>query len=170
MNWLAGGLVVFAGVVFGLLGLTAGINLNPESTVKYIPNWGSLGDWVAGISALLTFVVACVAMNAWRVQERQRLTLQWKADLIEYKNLLPHLEEVLQWPEDEPHIKKAAIAFSACIKSYLVMIECVDQSRKTYYEEIWEKVWRAHNEYIGDGATRKATTDVVIEAYLNKFL
>lgn len=160
----------FVCVISGLLGLTAGINLNPESTVKFVPNWGSVGDWAAGISTFLTLLVACIAMNTWRVQERQRLALQFKADLIEYKNLLPHLKKTLVWPEDELQIQKAGIAFSACIKSYLIMIECIDERRKPYYEGIWGAVWMAHNQYIAEGATREATGDVLINAYLNKFV
>lgn len=165
MKLLWVGLVVFACAVSGFLGLTAGINLNPESTVKYVPNWGSLGDWVAGISALLTFVVACVAMNAWRMQERQRLTLQWKADLVDYRNTLPYLKEVLTWPEDELHVQKAAGKFYECVKSYLLMIECVDQEKKGFYENLWVQFVEAHNAYVLNGAPRSHTAKVFEKVY-----
>ena len=45
--------VLAAFVLGGLLGLTAGVNLNPNVTVSFVPNWGSLGDWVSGVGALL---------------------------------------------------------------------------------------------------------------------
>lgn len=170
MKWLWGGLGTFACVVCGLLGLTAGINLNPQSTVKFVPDWGSLGDWVAGVAALLTFFVACIAMNAWRAQERQRLLLQWKADLVEYTNFLPYLKDTLSWPEDEKLVAQAAGKFYGCVKSYLLMIECVEPNRKEYYEAIWLEVCDAHNGYAVDGATRAETKEVFVKAYLNKFL
>lgn len=40
------------GLICGLLGLVAGININPESTVNFIPDWGILGSWVSGLGAL----------------------------------------------------------------------------------------------------------------------
>ena len=46
-------------VVCTLLGLTIGINLNPESTTRYVLTWGSLGDWVAGVG---TFTAVAVAL------------------------------------------------------------------------------------------------------------
>src|SRR5690606_33024784 len=45
MRWLAGLAVAVLCILSGLLGLTAGINLNPDSTVRFVPNWGSVGDW-----------------------------------------------------------------------------------------------------------------------------
>ncbi|MBP2091691.1 MULTISPECIES: hypothetical protein [Pseudomonas] len=39
-------------VASALLGLTAGINQNPEATVKFVPDWGSAADWVAGLGSL----------------------------------------------------------------------------------------------------------------------
>lgn len=52
----AGALVVC--VVCTLLGFTIGVNLNPDSTTRYVIAWGSLGDWVAGIGAFLAVAVA----------------------------------------------------------------------------------------------------------------
>lgn len=51
--WL---LAVGACAMSGLLGLTAGINENPASTVRFVPDWGSLADWVAGIGSLAAVV------------------------------------------------------------------------------------------------------------------
>src|SRR5690606_41643222 len=52
MRWLAGIAVAGLCIVSGLLGLTAGINLNPAATVRFVPNWGSLADWAAGRGTL----------------------------------------------------------------------------------------------------------------------
>ncbi|WP_336352975.1 hypothetical protein [Pseudomonas atacamensis] len=170
MRWLYLFFCFAACVISGLLGLTAGINMNPQSTVKFVPDWGSLGDWVAGVSALLTFLVACIAMNAWRVQERQRLILQWKADLVDYAWTLPYIKENLQWPADKDLIDKIAGKFYDCIKSYLLMIEYVEPEKQDYYKLIWSQVHDAHDAYIMKGATRTATKAAFVAAYLNKFL
>lgn len=76
MKWIFPVVILFLCVISGLLGLTAGINLNPQSTVKFVPAWGSLGDWVAGTGALLA-----VAVTLWQIQRQQerekpKLTIQ----------------------------------------------------------------------------------------------
>lgn len=54
--------VILAGITLCVLsasaGLTAGINLNPQSAVRFVPDWGSVGDWVSGVGALLAVVVS----------------------------------------------------------------------------------------------------------------
>lgn len=50
--------LIAVSVLLVLLGLTAGINLNPQATVKFVPDWGSLGDWVSGVGALLAVVAS----------------------------------------------------------------------------------------------------------------
>lgn len=85
MNWILGGVAVFLCVVAGLLGLTAGINLNPESTVRFVPSWGSLGDWVSGLGALLAVVSSfyLVRRNEAHQHEREREKIeieQWAED------------------------------------------------------------------------------------------
>lgn len=67
MKWILFGIVLALCVASGLLGLTAGINLNPESTVKFVPLWGSLGDWVSGIGAL-----SAVAVTLWLADKQRR--------------------------------------------------------------------------------------------------
>lgn len=62
--------LISASVLFGLLGLTAGINLNPQSTVKFVPDWGSVGDWVSGVGALLAVIASFVI-----VQRNERFQL-----------------------------------------------------------------------------------------------
>lgn len=161
---------IFLLVVAGLLGLVAGINLNPQSTVRYVPDWGSLGDWVAGISGLFTFCVAFIAMNAWRVQERQRLVLQWKADLVDYTYTLPYLGEYLFWPRDKDDIDRIAGKFYGCIKSYMLMIEYVEAEKMEFYKLIWSQVHAAHDAYSMKGQAKSETNAVFVQAYLNKFL
>ncbi|QBQ11160.1 MULTISPECIES: hypothetical protein [unclassified Pseudomonas] len=74
MNWILGGVALLLCIVTGLLGLTAGINLNPESTVRFVPAWGSLGDWISGIGALLAVVTSLylVRRNEALQHERER--------------------------------------------------------------------------------------------------
>lgn len=50
--------VLVVAVLSALAGLTAGINLNPQATVKFVPDWGSVGDWVSGIGALLAVIAS----------------------------------------------------------------------------------------------------------------
>lgn len=79
MNWVVGGIALAACVICGLLGLTAGINLNPLSTVSFIPNWGSVGDWVSGVGALLAVVVSLLLVkrneNLQRERERESFVI-----------------------------------------------------------------------------------------------
>lgn len=70
MNWILYFVVLVLCALSGLAGLTAGINLNPASTVKFVPVWGSAGDWVAGLGALLAVVVAL--LQSARQQEKER--------------------------------------------------------------------------------------------------
>ena len=68
--------VLAALVLGGLLGLTAGINLNPNASVKFVPNWGSLGDWVSGVGALLAVVVAVWLAETQRKDNAEKLVLK----------------------------------------------------------------------------------------------
>ncbi|WP_308907615.1 hypothetical protein [Pseudomonas canadensis] len=67
MKWILCFVVLFLCAISGFLGLTAGINLNPESTVKFVPSWGSLGDWVSGTGALLAVLV-----TLWLADKQRR--------------------------------------------------------------------------------------------------
>jgi hypothetical protein len=67
--------LLIAFIFGGLFGLTAGINLNPESTVQYVPNWGSVGDWVSGIGAFLAVIVAIWLADTQRKDNAERLKL-----------------------------------------------------------------------------------------------
>lgn len=68
MKYLWVALGVSACLTSGLAGLTAGINLNPVSTVRFVPNWGSMGDWVAGLGA---FVAIAVALWQFHIQRKE---------------------------------------------------------------------------------------------------
>lgn len=72
MRWLLPGAFVFGGVLCGLLGLTAGINFNPQATVRFVPDWGSLGDWVSGIGALLAVAMSLHLVRRSEAQQRER--------------------------------------------------------------------------------------------------
>lgn len=64
--------VVALCAVSGLLGLTAGINLNPDSIVKFVPNWGSLGDWVSGVGALLAVITSLALVRRSEASQAER--------------------------------------------------------------------------------------------------
>ncbi|WP_267398993.1 hypothetical protein [Pseudomonas sp. GM_Psu_2] len=64
----------------GLLGLTAGINLNPVSTVAFVPNWGSVGDWFSGIGA---FAAIGVTLHLTLRNERQQEGLRKDSLVVE---------------------------------------------------------------------------------------
>jgi hypothetical protein len=69
------GLAVFACVSAGLAGLAAGINLNPNSTVKFVPvldpnTWSALGSW---LGAIATFCAAGLALYYSRHDDQEKL-------------------------------------------------------------------------------------------------
>ncbi|MNJ54563.1 hypothetical protein D3C77_500110 [compost metagenome] len=83
--WL---LSIGACVGAGLLGLAAGINLNPESTVKFVPvldanAWSAAGAW---LGAIATFCAVALALYYSRRDDRQKLKLislghtQWEGN------------------------------------------------------------------------------------------
>jgi hypothetical protein len=87
MRWILGVVAVLACVICGLLGLTAGINLNPNSTTKYVPNWGSLGDWISGVGAMLAVVSSFILVRrneaAQDDREREKISVeQWASDFF----------------------------------------------------------------------------------------
>lgn len=63
--------------LFALLGLTAGINLNPSSTVHFVPDWGSVGDWVSGIGALLAVATALWQVHRQQEREKPRIIMHY---------------------------------------------------------------------------------------------
>jgi hypothetical protein len=73
MNWILLLCGVAACVICGFLGLTAGINMNPESTVRFVPNWGSVGDWVSGTGALLAVIVTLWLADKQRREDAELL-------------------------------------------------------------------------------------------------
>ncbi|MGF6127254.1 hypothetical protein QF019_002463 [Pseudomonas frederiksbergensis] len=79
MKWILGLIGFSACAICGLLGLTAGINLNPVSTVRYVPNWGSVGDWVSGVGALLAVVTTLILTR--RSEEQQRILRHDKIEI-----------------------------------------------------------------------------------------
>lgn len=157
-------------IIGGFAGLTMGINLHPESTVRFVPNWGSLGDWVAGIAAVLTFGAACFAMTTWRVQERNRLVLLWKADLVDYAFTLPYLKERLVYSDDKDLVDKIAAKFYCCVKSYMLMIEYATPEKAEFYKLIWSEAFHAHNGYVTGEIERSVTKEAFTKAYLNQFI
>ncbi|WP_139834868.1 hypothetical protein [Pseudomonas sp. B15(2017)] len=78
MKWMFGIGALFACVVCGLLGLIAGINLNPTSTVKFVPDMGSLADWISGIGSVSAAGVALY------LADRQRRENTAKIEISQY--------------------------------------------------------------------------------------
>ena len=75
MRFVYWGLAVFACVSAGLAGLAAGINLNPNSTVKFVPvldpnTWSALGSW---LGAIATFCAAGLALYYSRHDDQEKL-------------------------------------------------------------------------------------------------
>lgn len=78
MKWMLGIGALFACVVCGLLGLIAGINVNPTSTVKFVPDMGSLADWISGIGSVSAAGVALY------LADRQRRENTAKVEISQY--------------------------------------------------------------------------------------
>lgn len=70
------GLIIFGCALSLLLGLTLGINLNPSSTIKYVPAWGSLGDWVAGVGSIVAVATTVVLANRERNDQKESLRVE----------------------------------------------------------------------------------------------
>ncbi|WP_193217469.1 hypothetical protein [Pseudomonas putida] len=77
MKWLVICSFVMGCLLCGFLGLTAGINFNPQSTVRFVPSWGSVGDWVSGAGAL-----AAVAVSLWLAQRSEKLQAKREQEVI----------------------------------------------------------------------------------------
>ncbi len=68
--------VLIACVVIGLLGFTLGVNLNPDSTTRYVLNWGSLGDWVAGLGSIIAVGTTIYLAQREREDQKERLSVE----------------------------------------------------------------------------------------------
>jgi hypothetical protein len=67
--------IIFACTVCALLGVTAGINMNPQATVKFVPDWGSLADWVSGIGSVSAALVALYLADRQRRDNTARIEI-----------------------------------------------------------------------------------------------
>ncbi|MBS5848038.1 MAG: hypothetical protein KID08_20260 [Pseudomonas putida] len=76
MKFLWIGFTVLACVVCVLLGLTLGIQLNPSSTIKFVPAWGSVGDWVAGLGSLVAVAATVVLANRERNDQKESVRVE----------------------------------------------------------------------------------------------
>lgn len=70
MKWIAGIVLLASCVICAMLGLTAGINMNPRSSVAYVWDWGVAGGWVSGLGALLA--VGFALLQSHKQQEKER--------------------------------------------------------------------------------------------------
>ena len=78
MNWMLVLVLAIACVTCASLGLTAGINLNPASTVAYVWDWSAAGGWVSGIGTLLAVIVTLWQVR--RQQEREKPSVKAQQD------------------------------------------------------------------------------------------
>ncbi|EZP62698.1 hypothetical protein [Pseudomonas sp. RIT357] len=78
MNWMAVLIAALMCLICGMLGLTAGINLNSTSTVSYVWDWNTAGSWVSGVGALLAVLASLwMANRGERIQaEREKENLK----------------------------------------------------------------------------------------------
>jgi hypothetical protein len=83
MKWVWIAFFVFVCTVSGFLGLTAGINLNPSSTVKFVPDWGSVGDWVSGIGALFAVLVTLWLADKQRREDVESVKVDVRAAILD---------------------------------------------------------------------------------------
>lgn len=72
MKWISVSILISACIFFAMAGLTAGINLNPSSTVSYVWDWSAAGSWASGIGALLAVVFALCQSYKQQRKERAR--------------------------------------------------------------------------------------------------
>lgn len=83
MNWMLVLILVVACTVCVMLGLTAGINLNPASTVKYVWDWNAAGSWVSGFGTLAAVLVTLWQIRRQQEREKPKLIVQQDCDLAE---------------------------------------------------------------------------------------
>ncbi|MBV4518522.1 hypothetical protein KVG88_00470 [Pseudomonas sp. SWRI74] len=76
-------------ILCGFAGLTMGVNLNPATTTRYVPNWGSIGDWVSGLGALLAVGVALWQSYIQRKEDVEDLVInqaqgndRWRVSVV----------------------------------------------------------------------------------------
>jgi hypothetical protein len=62
----------------GMLGLAAGINLNPTSTVKFVPDGSVFADWLSGVGTVFAAFVALY------LADRQRRDNTAKIEISQY--------------------------------------------------------------------------------------
>ena len=67
MGWVHVILALFFCILSGLAGLMAGINLNPLSTVRFVPDWGIIGNWFSGAGTL-----GAVLASLWLARRGER--------------------------------------------------------------------------------------------------
>lgn len=82
MNWTSGLIIAVACGICGMLGLTAGINLNPSSTVRYVWDWNAAGSWVSGIGALLAVIVTLRLADKARREDVESLVVKCSMAII----------------------------------------------------------------------------------------
>ncbi len=132
--------------------------------------FSALATAIAALSSLGTCFIALLALRSWKTQERERLTLLWKADILEYMYTLPYLKAHLTYPADSDMIGQIAGKFYNCIKSYMLMREYVPPKKFIFYQQWWDRLCNAHTDYCVHGKSKEMTSEVFASVYLQKFL
>lgn len=93
MNWMALLIAAIICVICAVLGLTAGINLNPASTVSFVWDWSIAGSWVSGVGALLAVLASLwLSGRGERIQaerEKEKLRIE-----VSVAGIFAHLDIV----------------------------------------------------------------------------
>lgn len=72
MRWISVFILIAACIFCTMAGLTAGINMNPASTVSYVWDWSVAGSWASGLGALAAVVFALCQSYKQQKKERAR--------------------------------------------------------------------------------------------------
>lgn len=78
MQWMYLFAMMVFGFVTGSVGLAVGINLNPDSTVRFVPLWGDADAWTVWgtwVGAAGTIMAVVLALYYSRHDDKEKLTL-----------------------------------------------------------------------------------------------
>lgn len=76
--------------------------------------WGMVAVWISVPVSVLTFVLACIALNTWKKQEKLRVKKDFKASLFQLRTLLLYMpDEIdeLKLQQGRKFLKNPAVEF-----------------------------------------------------------
>ncbi|PLR62849.1 hypothetical protein QCBJ_13295 [Pseudomonas sp. QC2] len=75
MKGIAGVVLLALCTICAMLGLTVGITMNPQSTVRYVWDWGVAGGWVSGLGAMLAVGFALLQSHKQQMKEMPKVSV-----------------------------------------------------------------------------------------------